>query len=221
VRAICAAARMAVMPAPRQLEFNRRKRCFLLVQSSRLRHKVGKGSRGTAVTKILSGFALALALMLGALPAAAQTAAPPARSAEADAKVALVRRYFAAIQFDKLMNGMIESMLQNILADPRIPAEKREVIEDVALESFAAVLPGYMDRVVAVYAEEFTREELVAVVEFYESPVGRALTARSVILTRRTGELMDYFRPAFEADMQRRLCDRIGCEPEVVPTSKR
>lgn len=173
------------------------------------------------MTKFLSSLAVALALMSGALPAAAQTAAPSAQSAEDEAKAALVRRYFAAIQFDKLMNGMIESMLQNILADPRIPSEKREVIEDVALESFAAVLPGYMDRVVAVYAEEFTRDELVGVVEFYESPVGRALTARSVILTRRTGELMDYFQPAFEADMQRRLCDRIGCDSAVVPTSKR
>ncbi|GLS00057.1 hypothetical protein GCM10007859_00600 [Brevundimonas denitrificans] len=174
------------------------------------------------MTRILSAGAVALALTFGqALPAAGQATAPSAQSAEVDAKAALVRRYFAAIQFDKLMNGMIESMLQNILADPRIPAEKREVIEDVALESFAAVMPGYMDRVVAVYAEEFTREELEGVVEFYESPVGRSLTARSVILTRRTGELMNYFQPAFEADMQRRLCDRIGCEPDVVPTSKR
>lgn len=174
------------------------------------------------VSKFLPGFAVVLALTFGqALPAVAQTSAPTAQSAEVDAKAALVRRYFAAIQFDKLMNGMIESMLQNILADPRIPAEKREVIEDVALESFAAVMPGYMDRVVAVYAEEFTHEELVGVVEFYESPIGRSLTARSVILTRRTGELMDYFQPAFEADMQRRLCDRVGCEPGAVPTSKR
>ncbi|MDP1911828.1 DUF2059 domain-containing protein [Brevundimonas sp.] len=165
---------------------------------------------------------MALALMLGqALPAAAQTAAPPARSAEVEAKAALVRRYFAAIQFDKMMNGMVESMLQNILADPRIPAEKREVVQDVALESLTAVMPGYMDRVVAVYAEEFTHEELVGVVEFYESPIGRSLTARAVILSRRTGELMEYFQPAFEADMQRRLCERMGCEPEVVPTSKR
>ena len=201
--------------------FNRWKRRLPLVQSSRLRHKVRRGLRDTAVTKILPSLAVALALILGAVPAAAQTAAPPAQSAEVDVKAALVRRYFTAIQFDKLMNGMIESMLQNILADPRIPADKREVIEDVAIESFAAVLPGYMDRVVAVYAEEFTREELAGVVAFYESPVGRALTARSVMLTRRTGELMDYFQPAFEADMQRRLCDRIGCEPEAVPTSKR
>ena len=201
--------------------FNQWKRRLTLAQSSRLRHKTGKGSRDSAVTKIPSSLAVALALMLGALPAAAQTVAPPAQAAEVEAKAALVRRYFAAIQFDKLMNGMIDSMLQNILADPRIPADKREVIEDVAIESFAAVLPGYMDRVVAVYAEEFTREELVGVVDFYESPVGRALTARSVMLTRRTGELMDYFQPAFEADMQRRLCERIGCDPEVVPTSKR
>ncbi len=145
------------------------------------------------------------------------------RAGDADyaARAALVRRYFAAIQFDKLMNGMIDSMLQNMLTDPAIPADKREVIQEVALESFAAVLPGYMDRVVAVYAESFTREELAGVVDFYESPVGRSLTAKSVMLTRRTGELMDYFRPAFEADMQRRLCDRIGCEPQVVPTAKR
>ena len=173
-------------------------------------------------------FALAAVavILVAATPTLAQQAPPdPAPTVSRDAdyatREALVRRYFVAIQFDKLMNGMIEGMLENILADPRIPADKREVVQDVALESFAAVLPGYMDRVVEVYAEGFTREELVGVVDFYESPIGRSLTAKSVLLTRRTGELMDYFRPAFEADMQRRLCDRIGCAPEIVPTAKR
>ena len=172
--------------------------------------------------RTLSSLAVTLTLAFGlAPPVGAQPTAPPvapAQSADIDARASLIRRYFAAIQFDKMMNGMIESMLENMLADPRIPVEKREVVQDVALESLTAVMPGYMDRVVAVYAEEFTLEELEGVVAFYESPIGRSLTAKSVILARRTGELMEYFQPAFEADMQRRLCDRIGCQPQGAPT---
>lgn len=171
--------------------------------------------------------AAAAAMLFVAAPAVAQEAPRliPVATQDADRaeKLALAERYLTAINGEKLMNAMMESMVGPMLEDERIPAEKREIIRQIALESFAVVIPQMMDASVEIYADAFTVEELRGLVAFYESPVGRSLMAKTLMLTQRSNELYGRFVPILQAEMLDRMCARLGvCEPDgVAPTAKR
>lgn len=173
---------------------------------------------------ILAG--LAAALFLGcAAPAVAQTP-PPAAQADAPEqaeKQALVRRYFEVSQFEKIMNTMMESMMAPMMNDPRIPPEKLPVLREAILEGFGNVVPQMMDAFVIQYAETFTLTELQELVAFYESPIGRSIMNKTLILTRQSGDMMERFGPIMEAEMRRQVCARIDCPaaPPVIVPSRR
>lgn len=163
----------------------------------------------------------AVAFLGAAAPVAAQTApqAPAAaQGAEQQAKAALVRRYFEAIQFDKLMNVMMESMMVSMTESSRLPEDKIPVMREAVLEAFGNVLPQMVDANIEIYAEAFTLEELEQLVAFYESPVGRSLMAKTVVLSRQSGEMMQRFQPIMQEEMRRQLCARMECPtaPPVV-----
>jgi uncharacterized protein len=149
-----------------------------------------------------------------AVPVGFQEAtAAPAPAPDIAERRELVRRFFAVIQFDKMMNVMMESMMGSMTADPRIPAEKQAVVQEVALEAFAVVMPQIVEANVDIYAEAFTLDELQQLVAFYESPVGRSMMTKSVMLSRRAGDMVQRFQPIMEREMMTRLCARIDCEP--------
>ena len=164
--------------------------------------------------------AAAFALILPAAGAAHAQERPETQAAAAvdPAKVALIQRYFEAIQLRKLMNGMMQSMVGPMLAQQAIPEEKRDVVSDTLLESFDAVMPQMMDAYIAIYADAFTLEELEGLVAFYEGPVGRSLVSKSVMLTRESGDLLTRFAPIMEREMRTRLCARIEC-PAATPVA--
>lgn len=169
----------------------------------------------------------AAAMLSVAAPAMASEAPAPAaaaQDAERAEKLALAERFLAVIQGEKMMNVLMETMIDPMLADPRIPADKREVIREIALESFAVVIPQMMDATVEIYADAFTVEELREVVAFYESPVGRSMMAKTVMLTQRSNELYGQFVPILEAEMMKRMCSRLGecgTGASAAPTAKR
>jgi hypothetical protein len=152
--------------------------------------------------------ALGLAVPSIAAPAVAQEASSAATLAEREA---LVRRFFVAIQFDKMMNVMMESMLGHILADSGVPEDKREVVREAALEAYAAVIPQMTEANVDLYAQAFTLDELQQLVAFYESPVGRSLMTKTVMLSQQSGAMMERFQPIMERELMTRLCARIDC----------
>ncbi len=167
---------------------------------------------------ILAG--LAAAVLLGcATPTAAQTPAPgAAETTDQAVKRTLVRRYLDALQLEKLMNSMMESMMAPLMADSSIPADKLPIVREAFLEAFGVVMPQMMEMNVDLYVETFTVEELEQLVAFYESAVGRSVMAKTLTLSRQSGEIMARATPILEAEMQRQLCARIECPaaPPVV-----
>lgn len=177
------------------------------------------------MTKILSGLAMAFTLMFSQpSPVAAQAAPPTVQPAEFEAKAALVRRYFEVIQFEKLMNVAMESMMGTMLANTDLPEDKYEAVENSILEAYGVVMPRMIEASVGMYAEAFTLEELEGLVVFYESPIGRSMMAKSVMLSRNSGEILARFQPIMEDETMRRLCARIDCPAETdapEPAAKR
>lgn len=162
----------------------------------------------------------AVALLGAAAPPAARAVPSPAAVQASDmaAREALVRRFFEISQMEKVMNAMMESMIAPLLNDSRIPADKIPIVREAFLEGFGNVMPQMMEAYVEQYAAAFTLEELEQLVAFYDSPVGRSVMAKTVVLSRQTGEMVERFRPTMEAEMQRQLCARIECPaaPPVV-----
>jgi hypothetical protein len=156
---------------------------------------------------------LALAIAGVSLPAQAQdeTSSVAVRASDHDARAVLVRRYFEVIQFNKLMNGMMDAMLGSVLVDESIPEDKRGLVREAATDAFAIVLPQMVQANIDLYAEAFTLDELEQLVAFYESPVGRSIMTKTVMLTRESGEMITRFTPIMEAEMMRQLCVRMDC----------
>jgi hypothetical protein len=166
--------------------------------------------------------AAAAALLAVAAPALASETPPPPPSEAQDSDLAereaLVRRFFVAMHFEKLMNSMMESMWGPIIAgNEAIPEDKREVVREAAMEAFAVVLPQMTEANIDLYAEAFTVQELTELVAFYESPTGQSLMAKSVILSRQSGEMVQRFTPIMEEEMRRQLCARIDCSTMAQP----
>jgi hypothetical protein len=170
----------------------------------------------------LAGLAT-LALSLAAPAVAVANVAPPSavtQDAELAAKEALVRRYFEVSQFEKMMNSMMEQMIAPMLNNDSIPPEKIPVVREAVLEGFGNVLPQMMEAFVEQYAATFTLEELEQLVAFYESPVGRSIMTKTMVLAREAGGMIERFSPIMEAEMRRQLCARIDCPApplQVVP----
>lgn len=56
-----------------------------------------------------------------------------------------------------------------------IPAEKQAAF----LVEFDASLPSLYDKLVKVYNEVYTKEDIKAILAFYETPIGKKMTAKS------------------------------------------
>lgn len=162
------------------------------------------------------------ALLSAAQPASAQAASAQSadeRGATADPGVAtrqvLVRKYFAAIQFDKLMDAMTGAMIQQMTAgfeqNGEMAPDMSAAVGRAVTRSLREIRPALMARYTELYADILTEQELSALVQFYESETGRSITVKSQVLAAQSGAVMQEFVPLVEASAIRRLCAEISC----------
>ena len=138
--------------------------------------------------------------------------------AEPSAKqVELVRRYLEATQLvqtlQSTMQGMRATMLGPLTAQLK-PDQKKAVDEayDATLGKFYA---DYFARVEPIFAEVFSEEELVQLVAFYESPVGRSMIAKTPQLQAKLLPLVSEMMPQVQQDLLTNICARVDCGPET------
>lgn len=70
--------------------------------------------------------------------------------------------------------GQMQAAKDQIL--PMIPAAKQAAF----LVEFEATMPALYDKIVKVYTDNYTKEDIKAMAEFYNSPVGKKISAKSV-----------------------------------------
>lgn len=68
-----------------------------------------------------------------------------------------------------------------------------------------------MDDMVPVYAELFTEEELRAQIDFYRSPIGRAVAAKSIPLGVGVQEAQTGVLSSFMTELESKYCARFDC----------
>ena len=129
--------------------------------------------------------AAALFASAASAPAWAAPAAAPATAAQtADAgkagRIALARRYFAAIHYDELMDTLVGKMMPAMLdqfsqTNPGLSDKERKAIIEAATEATRDFDKRYREEAFGVIADTFNEEELKAMVDFYEGPVGQSI----------------------------------------------
>ena len=102
-----------------------------------------------------------------------------AEAAEAR-KVALLKRYIAATQLDEVYGTTFNSMLPRILEEyrkqqPDMTDDDINIIKETFSEGAAEFTPLLIDELTKTFVDLLTEDELRGVVEFYETPTGRAL----------------------------------------------
>ena len=161
---------------------------------------------------------LSAALLLS-LSSQAQAASPRA--------LELAKRYQRAIHVETTMVPLLQvmnaSMAQQLFqSHADWTAAQRRAVSETLDETLTAMLPTIIDRTVQVTADVFSEQQLQALAEFYESPVGQAVVNKMPKMAPATGEIMRDLAPRIQTDVQQRLCRKLDCSglkaPERRPT---
>jgi hypothetical protein len=169
-------------------------------------------------------------LVLGAAAQArAETVqAPPAAATPAEpvtpVKTALVRRYLQAIHYEKLVDGMMASMLP-VMAETAtrghaVPPAQQEMVVQIVRETMREkITPEIIERLIPIYAATFTEAELQSMVAFYESPTGQAVMAKAPSLGPQAAQILRSLMPEMQGELARRICERLNCnaDPKTKP----
>jgi len=177
--------------------------------------------------------AMALGLAVWGPAAAAppvQPDRPAAQPAPDPRAAALIRRYLAAIHFERMMDNMQASMLplfaeQATREHPDLTAEDQQIIVDIVRRAMREKFtPMMIERMIPIYTETFTLPELEAMVAFYESPVGRSITDKAGTLAPKSAALTREMMPVLQAEVLRQVvaefCKRKGCPATPQPKTR-
>lgn len=171
-------------------------------------------SRSCSIAIRLHGWVM-LRMMLGwlvaILIAGSANAAPTAETRE------LARRYVASLQIDKTLRTIVDATmpkLQEGRVDGKRPSpEQAAAFRDAAQETMKVYSDLLQEKMTPLVADIFTLEELRDLIAFQESSTGKALAAKSPIVSSALQVTMKDVSPALAADMLRRYCQKVECEP--------
>lgn len=181
--------------------------------------------------KLIPGFILTCGLMMMPPLAYAQTATSvpssvaPSSAIPSDTvkdpalaarKMILVKRYLAAIHFDKMMSSMMDAMIPPMVqeqrqSNPNITDAQAKIVTDALKDTMVDFTPKIMDRIAILYADAFSEDELTQIVAFYESPVGQSIITKSTALLAQVGPIMSDIMPGLKDEMVQKICQKMDC----------
>ncbi len=151
---------------------------------------------------------LAAAMIAGSALAQAAPAPSPRQ-------VELARRYVVAMNMDQSFEGMMKSMLPIVQSQMRdaekLTPEQHEVLAKITLDASRRMMSKMMAKMPVLLAEVFTEQELEGLVNFYESPIGQSLIAKSPQLSAKMAPLMPELMSEMRTEMMSRICELVAC----------
>jgi hypothetical protein len=160
----------------------------------------------TGLTRIAAAAALCfLCLSIAAAPARAQAPSPEAMAAAKE----LIEASRAADQFKTLL-PLISQQLKPAIAQGRPEVERdydqiMPLLTELAQRQFAQVA----DDMAAIYARNFSVEEMRQITAFYRSPVGQAFLDRFPAVAQQSLAVGQKFGESLVKEMQRTLTDEL------------
>lgn len=138
---------------------------------------------------------------------------------DAARRLELAERYFELSEgegFAELMDTMT-GQLMSILPD--MPAEQQAWLRrnlPLEMTAFGEML---MEQMVPLFADAMTLEELEALIEFYDTPVGRSIAAKQMELGAQMGVVVEFAQMEFQIQFMQKYCaafDCTGVRPDVL-----
>ena len=143
---------------------------------------------------------LALAV---AAPLAAQSTPSPAPRTVTPAARAAARQVVTLLNMEKVVRAGVEAMFDLQMQQQPQMLPFRATMQAWADKTVSG--PELLDRIVDIYAEEFTERELGDLAAFYRTPTGRKLADVSPQLSRRGAEAGAAVAQAHIGELQRML----------------
>lgn len=126
-------------------------------------------------------------------------------------RLELAERFVELSQGDSLADLAQTYIDQLLAADTQSEAEHREWFRVNLPREMTNLMTGIMDSLVPVFAERLTVEELTALVEFYETPLGRSIAQKQVEIGMDQGAAMEAAVLQFQVDLMRKFCTEFDC----------
>ncbi|WP_052833121.1 DUF2059 domain-containing protein [Bradyrhizobium sp. LTSP885] len=152
---------------------------------------------------------LVVVMALAAPLARAQTAAPsPSPEALAVAKE-LVATIHLADQFKALMPTIMKGLKPAIVQGRSDVDRDYDALTPVLLEGFQARYDELSEAVAIIYANNFTPDDLQALIAFYKSPVGQKFLQKTPVVTQQSLLAGQKFGQSVAADMRQRIIEEL------------
>jgi hypothetical protein len=100
---------------------------------------------------------------------------------------------------------------QMVRKNPQLTQPQRDQLMQAAIEAEQEAARRMVERLVPAFAESFSEAELKDIVVFYESPAGKALTAKTPAFAGQINMAFRAYAPQMLADINTRFCAKIGC----------
>jgi hypothetical protein len=167
--------------------------------------------------KAVAGLAAACVIAVGT-PAVCADASPNPHSVE------LARQLFSEMHMDTLMGDMMRQMTPALLAqararNPAVSEADVRALQEATADSMQAMMAKVNERAIPLYASTFSEKELQDLVNFYDSPTGRAMLAKMPILMNKMAPMVTDLMPEMVADMTKRLCAKTDCSKRAAPAA--
>jgi uncharacterized protein len=151
-------------------------------------------------------FAICSLALVPSLAAAQPSSAPPRpadASAVTEAEIALAMEMVELMDVQGLAMSQVRGLMdQEMEAQPEL-APFRGILEDWVGDIFSS--PEAAQAFARLYAESFTEAELRGLIEFYNSPLGKRVTAEQSIIGTRAEEIGQALAEAHAEDLRMRL----------------
>ncbi len=149
--------------------------------------------------------ALAVCLLFAALPARAQAPSPEAMAAAHD----LIVTMRAADYFKAIMPAIMQSMKPAIVQNRPEVERDYDAVMPLLLEGMNARVNEIIDQIAAIYARNFTAEELREVTAFYRGPTGQKFVQKLPAITQESMVVGQRFGQAVGGEIRARMIDEL------------
>jgi hypothetical protein len=152
---------------------------------------------------------LAVLVLPSVWPAGAQTASPsPAPETLAAAKE-LVQTMRLAKQYEAILPAIITALKPSIVQGRPEVDRQYDALTPILLEGFRARLSEMSDSIAVIYANNFSTEDLQAIIAFYKSPAGQRMLEKLPSLTQQTLSVGTKFGQSVGEDLRKKMIEEL------------
>jgi uncharacterized protein len=143
--------------------------------------------------------------LFAALPARAQAPSPEAMAAAHD----LIVTMRAADYFKAIMPAIMQNMKPAIVQNRPEVERDYDAVMPLLLEGMNARVNEIIDQIAAIYARNFTAEELREVTAFYRGPTGQKFVQKLPAITQESMVVGQRFGQAIGGEIRARMIDEL------------